>query len=115
MAAPALIALAHGSRDRRHAETINQLVREVKSQRPDLRIERAFLEHSRPSLEAVVDRLVAAGHTEIVVVPLLLTEAYHATVDVPAAVDAMSERHPELLIRGTRVLGLEACFLEVLD
>ena len=37
MAAPALVALAHGSRDPRSAATINALVEEVRSMRPDLR------------------------------------------------------------------------------
>ncbi|WP_122817852.1 sirohydrochlorin chelatase [Nocardioides pantholopis] len=115
MAAPALVALAHGSRDPRSAQTITALVNEVRSMRPDLRIEQAFLELSRPSFQTVVDRLVKAGHEEIVVVPLLLTEAYHAKVDVPSAVAAATERHPALKIRATSVLGLEARFLEVLD
>ena len=44
MAAPALVALAHGSRDPRSAETIKALVAEVKAMRPDLRIETAFLD-----------------------------------------------------------------------
>jgi sirohydrochlorin ferrochelatase len=83
--------------------------------RPDLRVEPAFLELCRPSFAAVVDRLVRAGHEEIVVVPLLLTEAYHAKVDVPAAVTAAAARHQGLRIRATGVLGLEPVFLEVLD
>ena len=115
MAAPALVALAHGSRDPRSAATINALVAEVRTQRPDLRIEAAFLDLSKPSFSTVVDRLVRAGHDEIVVVPLLLTEAYHAKVDVPTAVAAVSAKHPEVRIRPTAILGLEACFLEVLD
>ena len=86
MAAPALVALAHGSRDPRSAATIRALVDEVRAVRPDLKVEPAFLELSRPGFQPVVDRLVKAGHDEIVVVPLLLTEAHHATVDVPAAV-----------------------------
>ena len=86
MAAPALVALAHGSRDPRSAATIKALVDEVKAMRPDLRVEAAFLELSKPSFTTVVDRLVKAGHDEIVVVPLLLTDAYHAKVDVPSAV-----------------------------
>ena len=73
MAAPALVALAHGSRDPRSAATITALVDEVRALRPDLRIEQAFLELSRPSFKTVVDRLVSAGHDEIVVVPLLLS------------------------------------------
>lgn len=115
MTAPALVALAHGSRDPRSAATIKALVGEVKGMRPDLKIEAAFLELSKPSFQTVVDRLVKAGHDEIVVVPLLLTEAYHAKVDVPSAVAEAQARHEGLQIRATRILGLEAQFLEVLD
>jgi sirohydrochlorin ferrochelatase len=115
MTAPALVALAHGSRDPRSAETIGALVDEVRATRPDLRIEKAFLELAKPSFQTVVDRLVRAGHDEIVVVPLLLTEAYHAKVDVPAVIAAATERHPDLKIRAAKVLGLENSFLEVLD
>ncbi len=115
MAAPALIALAHGSRDPRSAKTITALVDVVRSMRPDLRIEPAFLELCKPSFQTVVDRLVRAGFDEIVVVPLLLTEAYHAKVDVPSAIELAIERHPGLRVRATNVLGLEQAFLEVLD
>jgi sirohydrochlorin ferrochelatase len=83
--------------------------------RPDLRIEPAFLELSKPSFATVVDRLVKAGFDEIVVVPLLLSEAYHAKVDVPEVVAEATARHPGLRVRATRVLGLEPTFLEVLD
>lgn len=115
MAAPALVALAHGSRDRRSAATIKALVTEVRAMRPDLKIEAAFLELSRPTFGTVVDRLVKAGHEEIVVVPLLLSDAYHAKVDVPSAVAEQAARHEGLQIRATSILGMEPCFLEVLD
>ena len=115
MTAPALVALAHGSRDPRSAATIKALVDEVRAMRPDLRIEQAFLELSKPSFTTVVDRLVKAGFDEIVVVPLLLTEAYHATVDVPEAIAEATQRHPGLQVRATQILGLETRFLEVLD
>jgi sirohydrochlorin ferrochelatase len=115
MTAPALVALAHGSRDPRSAQTIKALVGRVRAMRPDLRIEPAFLGLSRPSFGTVVDKLVRAGHDEIVVVPLLLTEAYHAKVDVPDAIAAATAGHPDLKIRAARVLGHEPVFLEVLD
>jgi len=115
MAAPALVALAHGSRDPRSAETIKALVAEVKGMRPDLRVETAFLELAKPAFDTVVDRLVKAGFDEIVVVPLLLTEAYHAKVDVPAAIASATARHPGLRIQASQILGMEASFLEVLD
>ncbi|HET8602792.1 MAG TPA: sirohydrochlorin chelatase [Marmoricola sp.] len=115
MTAPALIALAHGSRDPRSAATVEALVAEVRTLRPDLRIETAFLELSRPRFDKVVDKLVRAGFDEIVVVPLLFSEAYHARVDVPSVVAEANARHEGLEVRATRVLGLETAFLEVLD
>ncbi|GGR62281.1 sirohydrochlorin ferrochelatase [Nocardioides luteus] len=115
MAAPALVALAHGSRDPQSAATINALVAEVRALRPDLRIESAFLDHSRPRFQTVIDKLVKAGHDEIVVVPLLLTEAFHARVDVPSVIAEATERHPGLRIHTSSILGLESVFLQVLD
>ena len=115
MSAPALIALAHGSRDPRSARTVREIVAATKALRPDLKIEPAFLDHSRPDLDSVVDRLVARGHTEIVVVPLLLTEAYHARVDVPEVVTAAAARHEGLGIRVADVVGTDAALLSVLD
>src|SRR4051812_1773396 len=115
MTAPALVALAHGSRDPRSARTVQDLVGAVRRMRPDLRIEAAFLELARPDFENVVARLVKAGYDEIVVVPLLLSEAYHAKVDVPSVVAGTMARHPGLQIRVTSVLGLDATFLDVLD
>jgi sirohydrochlorin ferrochelatase len=115
MTAPALVALAHGSRDPRSAQTIGALVDQVRRLRPDLRIEPAFLDLCEPSFAAVVDRLARSGVEEVVVVPLLLSEAYHARVDVPSAVAEASTRHADLRIRATGVLGLEPSLLEVLD
>jgi sirohydrochlorin ferrochelatase len=115
MTAPALVALAHGSRNPRSAETVQTLVAEVRSMRPDLRIEPAFLELSKPSFGTVVDRLVRAGYDEIVVVPLLLTTAYHARVDVPSAIAEATAKHPHLTISASNIVGLEPVFLEVLD
>ena len=60
MTAPALITLAHGSRDPRSAATIKALVGEVRALRPDLRIETAFLDLAKPSLDTVVLQIAAA-------------------------------------------------------
>lgn len=115
MSAPALIALAHGSRDSRSARTVREIVAHTRRLRPDLRVEPAFLDHARPDVDSVVDRLVAKGHDEIVIVPLLVTAAYHAKVDVPAAAARASARHPQVGIRVADVLGTDVALLSVLD
>ncbi|MCD9198244.1 sirohydrochlorin chelatase [Aeromicrobium wangtongii] len=115
MTAPALIALAHGSTDPRSAQTITALTEMVSCMRPDLRVAPAFLDHVGPTFDEAVDRLVAEGHQEIVVVPLLLSEAYHANVDVPKVVAAALARHEGIEIHATAVLGIESAFFHVLD
>jgi sirohydrochlorin ferrochelatase len=114
MTAPALVALAHGSKDPRSAETVNALCAKVRGLRPDLRIESAFLDHCEPSPDQLFDRLVAEGYDEVVVVPLLLTAAYHARIDVPAVVQEAAARHPKLRMQVTEVLG-DDVLLDVLD
>lgn len=115
MTAPVLVTLAHGSRDPRSARTVHVLRDLVRSMRPDLRIESAFLELSEPNHTDVFARLAADGVEEVVVVPLLLTEAYHARVDVPSAVAAAVAQHSSLRVETTSVLGARRSFLGVLD
>jgi sirohydrochlorin ferrochelatase len=46
----------------------------------------AYLDLAEPDLSTAARQLAHAGHTTAVVVPLLFTEAFHATVDVPETV-----------------------------
>ncbi len=115
MTAPALLTLAHGSRDPRAARTVRALRDRVRAQRPDLRIEAAFLDHSAPRHTEAFARLAAAGVQEVVVVPLLLTETLHAQGDVPSAVSSAVTDHPGLRVETTAVLGARRSFLGALD
>jgi sirohydrochlorin ferrochelatase len=115
MTAPALVAVAHGSRDPRSARSVREIVAGTRRLRPDLRIEPAFLDHVGPDLDTVFDRVVAKGFGEVVVVPLLLTSAYHARVDVPEVVKRASQRHPDVAVRVSEVVGCDAALLRILD
>ncbi|MFB6836271.1 sirohydrochlorin chelatase [Streptomyces sp. NPDC056361] len=100
--APVLLVVAHGSRDPRHAATVQALVRRVGALRPGLRVETAFLEFNLPSVPGVLDRLAADGVRDVVALPLLLTRAFHAKADIPAA---LRQVPPSLSIRQAEVLG----------
>jgi sirohydrochlorin cobaltochelatase len=59
----------------------------------------AYLDLAEPDLNAAARQLAETGHATAVVVPLLFTEAYHATVDVPEAVADVAGSLPlELLV-----------------
>lgn len=102
-----LIAVAHGSRDPRSAATVAELMDVVRELRPDTDVRLSFLDLSAPRLADVLSTVDSAA----VVVPLLLGNAFHAKVDVPGAVTAVSRRRPMLRAGIADVLGPD-CRLE---
>jgi sirohydrochlorin ferrochelatase len=110
----ALLCVAHGSRDPRHAATVEALIAAVRRRRPRLRVETAYLDHCAPSVGQVVSGLDAAGEREVAVVPLLLGAAYHSTVDVPGVLRDAGARHPRVMLRRGEVLGPDPLLLAAL-
>ncbi|GAA2836536.1 sirohydrochlorin chelatase [Kitasatospora paracochleata] len=104
---PALLLIAHGSRDARHAATVDALVAEVGAQRPGLDVATAYLDHCAPRIPQVVARI---GGAPAVAVPLLLGRAFHAKHDIPAALRAAGAGLPV-----ADVLGPDPLLLDTLD
>ncbi len=85
--APAPVVLvAHGARDPRAQAQTRALARAVACARPGLDVRVAFRELAEPRPADVLAALRAAAGPAPVVVPLLLTRAYHGRVDLPAQV-----------------------------
>ncbi|MEU5213085.1 sirohydrochlorin chelatase [Streptomyces sp. NPDC020742] len=102
---PALVVIAHGSRDPRHAATVSALCARVRSLRPGLRVEVGYLDFNAPRVPRVLERLSAEGVRRVVALPLLLTHAFHAKADIPAVLSEAAARLPLLHIRQAEVLG----------
>jgi sirohydrochlorin ferrochelatase len=83
--AVSVVLVAHGSRDPRAAVATTALTRAVRAARPDWDVRPAYLDHAGPR---PLDVLAALGRRRAVLVPLLLTAAYHGRVDVPAVLEA---------------------------
>ena len=77
---PALLAVAHGTRDPAGPAAVGALLDRVRAMRPGLRVAEAYGELSDPSLEEAASRL---GGGPVVVVPLMLARGYHALIDIP--------------------------------
>jgi sirohydrochlorin ferrochelatase len=87
-APPALVVVAHGSRDPRTLNTVLELLDQVREQRPDVPVHLGHIELNEPLLP---DTLASLGTAEAVLVPLLLSRGYHVKRDIPqmaAAADA---------------------------
>ncbi|MFB9622944.1 sirohydrochlorin chelatase [Nonomuraea helvata] len=99
------MAVAHGSRDPRAAATVAALLDQVPL---DVRV--AYLDHCAPTLAQAL-----SGLQEAVVLPLLLTEAYHSRVDLPAALNDVRAREPRLRVHYGATLGPHPLLLTALE
>jgi sirohydrochlorin ferrochelatase len=117
---PPLIAVAHGSSDPHAAATITDLM-DVAADRArttglsGLRAQAAYLSHALPPVPAILESLSADGHPDVVVLPLLLTPAYHSDTDLPAILREQRTRLPGLRIRYGQPLGPHPALLRALD
>ena len=105
---PARLAVtltAHGSRDPRAARATEALTRAVAARHPAWEVRASYLDHAGPRPREVLASFAAAGHRRAVLVPLLLTSAYHGRVDVPGEITAARAACPGLAVEQADVLG----------
>ncbi len=106
MRSPALVLTAHGSADPRSATVTHAVAGRIRRLRPDLDVRVAFCEQNAPNLTEVLAELDGPA----VVTPLLLADAYHARVDIPALIAASGAAD----VRQAPVLGADPALLAVL-
>ncbi|MEU9557334.1 sirohydrochlorin chelatase [Streptomyces fumanus] len=87
--APALVVVAHGSRDPRALRTVRALLDQVRALRPGLPVRLGHIELNAPLLP---DTLAALGDGDAVLVPLLLSRGYHVKRDIPEMAAAFPAR-----------------------
>ncbi|MFF3176880.1 sirohydrochlorin chelatase [Streptomyces sp. NPDC057900] len=108
--APALVAVAHGSRDPRALHTVTRLLDRVRELRPGLDVRLGHIELNAPLLPETLETLAATGDGEAVLVPLLLGRGHHVKRDIPEAVAGA----PALRTRTAAPLGPHPLLAEAL-
>ncbi|MFI2640018.1 sirohydrochlorin chelatase [Streptomyces sp. NPDC018610] len=86
---PALVLVAHGSRDPRARVTVEALMARVRRLRPALPVHLGHIELNEPLLP---DTLARLGTADAVLVPLLLAPGHHVKRDLPEAAAAAPAR-----------------------
>jgi sirohydrochlorin ferrochelatase len=102
---PALLAVAHGSADLRAEPVLDALIARVRAERPGLVAVLAHLSHTEPGVPTALQTLAQLGVSRVIVVPLLLTAAYHAKVDLPAVLAQARVDHKHLAVTQADALG----------
>ncbi|TDC83540.1 sirohydrochlorin chelatase [Actinomadura sp. 7K507] len=114
VAAP-MVAVAHGSRDPRAAATVTELLDAVRERRPDVPVHGSFLDHGPPAPDRVLEGIARDGAEDTVVLPLLLTAAYHSKTDIPGVLNRVRGLHPRLRLRTAETLGPHRLLMDALE
>ena len=110
-----MVAVAHGSRDPRAAATVSELLDGVRGRRPDMPVHGSFLDHGPPAPDRVLDGLARGGAEDTVVLPLLLTAAYHSRTDIPGVLNRVRALHPRLRLHTAGTLGPDRLLMDALE
>ena len=107
------MVVAHGSRadaaNAAHRATVAELRRRL-----DVTVVAAFLELAEPDIAAAIDEVIAAGATDVGVLPYLLYPGRHVVDDIPEIVAAAGRRHADVAIRLLPAFGADPAVLDVL-
>ncbi|MEJ5151298.1 CbiX/SirB N-terminal domain-containing protein [Comamonas sp. MYb396] len=114
--ATGLILLSHGSKDpvwRRNAE---HLLAQVQHARPDAAVACAYLDWCEPPLGPAVAQLLQSHPqlTHITIWPLLFGVGKHASEDIPALVEELAPRYPQVQLRIAPAMGEDARVIQLL-
>ncbi|MXM62087.1 sirohydrochlorin chelatase [Streptomyces sp. HUCO-GS316] len=111
-APPALVLVAHGSRDPRALSTVRTLLDRVRELRPGLPVHLGHIELNEPLLP---DTLAALRSEEAVLVPLLLSRGYHVKQDIPEMAAAAPVRTRMAAPLGPHPLLVETLYARLVE
>jgi sirohydrochlorin ferrochelatase len=80
----------------------------------DVLVRHAHMELAEPSIAAGVAECIAAGATEVIAFPYMLSPGKHVTRDVPRLVQEAAAGHPHVAVRVTAAFGVNEKLAEVI-
>ncbi len=110
---PALLIAGHGSRDPEGTQEFLRLVDLLRKQDPERIIECGFLEFATPVITEGIERCVARGAQDIVVLPGMLLAAGHAKNDIPSEIHEAQRRYPDVHFHYGRHLHLHSKVIDL--
>jgi sirohydrochlorin ferrochelatase len=111
----AILLIDHGSQRSEANEMMDCMANLVQTMAgPDVIVRYAHMELAEPLIPAGVQSCVAAGATELVVFPYMLSPGKHSTGDIPRMVAEATQSFPDLAVRVTSAFGVHEKLAEVI-
>lgn len=94
----ALVIVAHGSKKDKSNQEFRDLVEEIRNLNSNKyeKIETAFLEFAKPSIEEIVKQLASENITEISLYPYFLNSGKHVVSDIPNIINQLEINYPNI-------------------
>jgi len=110
----AVLFVGHGSRDPEGNAEVLKFVESVATEIDVPILETCFLEFESPGMYQGLETCVKRGATRVVVIPMMLFSAGHAKIHIPAAIDEMKVKYPNVQFIYARPIGIHDQVLEIL-
>ena len=96
----ALLVVAHGSRRMESNDEVRALTGRLGVEADGLyaQVQCAFLELAEPSIPDGLRAAIAAGATQVTVVPYFLSAGRHVVMDIPAEIEVVRKEYPDIEI-----------------
>lgn len=112
MPASAVILFAHGAREPEWARPLEQVRDRLRA--AGMRVELAYLEIMKPTLQEAAKVLAAEGAKAVTIVPLFLAQGRHLKRELPEMIAALAQAFPGVKFRVTPALGDEPAMLDAI-
>jgi sirohydrochlorin cobaltochelatase len=107
MSKTGVMICGHGSRSQAAVDQFAAVSAKLRDQLPYDEVEYGYLEFATPIINTGLDKLRAAGVTDVLAVPGMLFAAGHAKNDIPSVLNTYQAQHPEMTIRYGRELAID--------
>jgi sirohydrochlorin ferrochelatase len=111
----ALLLIAHGSRRAEANADLEFVAAELRARGRYPVVTVSYLELADPNIEAGGALCVAAGATEVVLLPYFLSPGVHVVEDLTAARDALGARFPRVRFVLAEPLGRHSLLVDVVE
>ena len=100
-----ILILAHGSKRVETENIVESIAQKVRDKTGETLVLPAYLQFSELNLETGVEKLIAAGSTDIRIMPMFLFDGIHVTEDIPNELKEIRKKHPRISIQMSHHIG----------
>lgn len=111
----AILFVGHGSRLAPGNEEIQRFVDQLRPQFDhEFIIETCFLELSRPSIPEGIEECINQGASEVHVIPIILLNAGHSKLHIPAEIQDAIEKYPDVKFTYGQTISVHPLIFDIL-